>query len=487
MKTPFLGAAYALVSPNAAADRCINLYPEAIPQGGKEAGCMYRAPGTLAIVTVGNGPIRGAWQFGNYGYVVSGSSLYRIDYAWTVTELGTVGGTGSVSMTDNGTQLAVVSEPDMFIYNAVTGVFAQVTDTDFPGAVRVDYIDGYFVFIEPDSQRWWQTQLLDGTSVDPTEFASAEGSPDNLTSIIVDHREVWLFGTNSTEVWQNVGNPDFAFQRIQGAFIEVGCSAPFSVSKMDNTIFWLSQDRRGQGMVYRANGYIPQRISTHAIEYAISTYSDISDAVAYTYQERGHAFYVLTFPTGNATWVYDASTNLWHERAYQNPTTGQLGRHRSNCHMFYNGKHVVGDYEDGTLYDLSVTYYDDDGDLQKWLRSWRALPTGTNTLKRTFQHSLQLDCQTGVGLNGSSDPTNPAYVQGADPQAILRWSDDGGHTWGNEHWRSMGAIGEYGRRVIWRRLGSTEKLRDRVYEVSGTDPVPITLLGAELQASQGAS
>lgn len=478
MKTPFLGAAYELVSPNAAADRCINLYPEAIPQGGKESGCMYRCPGLDLLVTVGDGPVRGLWQFGNYGYVVSGINLYRIDTAYNVEYLGMVGGVGPVSMVDNGIQLAVVAEPEMFIYNAVTNVFSQVTDPDFPGALRVDYVDGYFVFIEPDSQRWWQTQLLDGTSVDPTEFASAEGSPDDLTSIIVDHREVWLFGTNSTEVWQDVGGADFAFQRIQGAFIETGCAAPFSVAKMDNTVFWLSLDRRGQGIVYRANGYMPQRVSTHAIEYAISTYSDVSDAIAYTYQDRGHSFYVLTFPTGNATWVFDVATNLWHERAYMTPSTAELGRHRSNCYMFFNGVHVVGDYENGNLYALSPDVYDDNGSAQKWLRAWRALPTGANNLNRTFQHSLQLDCQSGVGLTTG---------QGSDPQAILRWSDDGGHTWSNEHWRSMGAVGEYGRRVIWRRLGSTEKIRDRVYEVSGTDPVPITLIGAELHASQGVS
>lgn len=478
MKTPFLGAAYQLVSPNAAADRCINLYPETIPQGGKESACMYRCPGTQSILTVGNGPIRGMWVFGGYAYVVSGPQLYKVDTLWNAVELGYVNGNGPVSMTDNGIQLAVVSAPDMFIYNAVTDTFAQVTDPDFPGALRVDYVDGYFVFVEPDSQRWWQTQLLDGTSVDPTEFASAEGAPDNLNSIIVDHREVWLFGESTTEVWQDVGNPDFAFQRIQGAFIETGCAAPFSVAKMDNTVFWLAKDVRGQGMVYRANGYIPQRISTHAIEYAISTYSDISDAVAYTYQDRGHSFYVLTFPSGNATWVYDASTNLWHQRAYMTPFDGALGRHRSNCHMFFNGMHIVGDYENGKLYELSLDIYDDDGDLQKWLRSWRALPTGSNNLNRTFQHSLQLDCESGVGLSSG---------QGSDPQAVLRWSDDGGHTWGNEHWRSMGAVGEYGRRVIWRRLGSTEKIRDRVYEVSGTDPVAITLIGAELHASAGAS
>jgi len=478
VKTPFLGAAYLLRSPNAAANRCLNLYPEAVPEGGNDAGALYRCPGLESLVEAGSGPIRGLWTFGGDGYAVSGQSLYKIDSLWNATELGAVSGNGPVSMADNGTQLFVACNPNGFIYNSSTGVFQQITDLDFPGAGRVGYIDGYFVFTEPGSQRWWQSELLEGTSVDPTEFASAEGDPDDLVSLIVDHREVWLFGTNSTEVWYDVGGADFAFARIQGAFMENGCAATYSVAKLDNSVFWLGKDNRGKGIVYRANGYVPQRVSNHAIEYAISTYSDISDAIAFTYQDGGHSFYFLTFPTGNATWCFDVATNLWHERGYMTPASGAINRHRANCHMFYNGKHVVGDHENGKLYSMSLDVFDDDGDLQKWLRAWRALPPGANNLNRTFQHQLQIDCETGVGL---------VTGQGSDPQVSLRWSDDGGHTWSNEHWRSMGAIGEYGKRVIYRRLGATEKLRDRVYEVSGTDPVRITLLGAQLRATQGAS
>jgi hypothetical protein len=238
---------------------------------------------------------------------------------------------------------------------------------------------------------------------------------------------------------------------------------------MDNGVFWLGKDARGQGIVYRANGYTGQRISTHAVEWHIQTYGNISDAVAYTYQQDGHSFYVLTFPSANKTWVYDVATNAWHERAGW--VNGEFTRHRSNCQMFFNSEVIVGDYENGKLYAFDPTVYADDGQIQRWLRSWRALPTGQNNLRRTAHHSLQLDCESGVGLN---------LGQGDDPQAMLRWSDDGGHTWSNEHWSGMGKIGEYYRRVFWRRLGMTLKLRDRVYEVSGTDPVKIAIMGAEL-------
>ena len=471
MKSPILGGSYVARSVNAADNRMVNLFPEAVPEGsgGKEAGFLLRCPGLRLLATVGSGPIRGLWVTNGIAYVVSGSEFYSLDTDWVSTLIGTVSGSGPVSMADNGTQLFIACNPDGYIYNVSTAVFGQITDVDFPGAGSVGYLDGYFVFNEPDSQKFWVTSLLDGTSVDPLDFASAEGYPDNVIALIVDHREIFLFGTTSVEVWYDAGTPDFPLARIQGAFMEVGCEAAYSVAKLDNSVFWLGSDARGRGIVYRANGYTPARISTNAVEYIIQSYGNISDAIGYTYQQDGHPFYVLIFPSAQATWVYDVSTQLWHERAaFEN---GAFVRHRSNCQMSFNDEVVVGDYEDGRLYAFDLDVYADDDQTQKWLRSWRALPTGQNNLKRSAHHSLQLDAETGVGLNDG---------QGSDPQVMLRWSDDGGHTWSNEHWNSMGAIGTYGTRTIWRRLGMTEKIRDRVYEVSGTDPVKIAIMGAEL-------
>jgi hypothetical protein len=473
MKTPILGSSYVARSVNAADNRMVNLFPEVIPEGGKEAGFLSRCPGLNFLQTVGTGPVRGLWAHQTNGsdfYVASGLQFFKVSsLTGTPTLLGAITGTGQVSIADNGTQLFIACNPDSFIYNETLNTFVQITDIDFPGAVTVGYLDGYFVFNEPDSQKVWVTQLLDGTQVDPLDFASAEGSPDGLVGLIVDHREVWLFGTDSVEVWYDAGLADFPLARIQGAFNEIGCVAAFSIAKLDNGLFWLGTDARGQGIVYRANGYTGQRVSTHAVEYAIAQYGNLADAVAYTYQQEGHAFYVLTFPNGNATWVYDVATQAWHERAGWN--NGEFMRHRSNCQCNFGGNIIVGDYENGNIYTLDLDVYADNNDIQKWLRSWRAIPTGQNNLKRTSQHTLQLDCEAGVGINNG---------QGSDPQVMLRWSDDGGHTWSNEYWQSIGKIGQYFKRVIWRRLGMTLKLRDRVYEVSGTDPVKIAIVGAEV-------
>ena len=506
MKTPILGSAYVARSVNAADAAMINLFPEVVPEGGMEPAFLQRCPGLLRHQIVGTGPIRGLWAHQTRGedfYVVSGFEVYKLTgLDATPIKLGDVTGTGPVSIADNGTQIFFACNPDAFIYDESTDTFGQITDPDFPGAVTVGYLDGYFVFNEPNSQRIWVTQILDGYQIDPLDFASAEGSPDGVVGLIVDHRECWVFGTDSTEVWYNAGGVDFPLAPIQGAFNEIGCVAPHSIAKMDNTVFWLGADARGQGIIYRAIGYNAQRISTHAIEWRIQNYKNMTDAVAYTYQQDGHSFYVISFPTANETWVFDAATNAWHQRSsyaeraviegafeptafdsdaffattYINPASinGDFARHRSNCQCNFQGNIVVGDYDNGNIYTLDPDVYEDNGVAQRWLRTWRALPTGQNNLKRTAHHSLQLECETGVGQS-----TGFAF----DPQVMLRWSDDGGHTWSNEHWASMGKIGATNTRVIWRRLGMTLKLRDRVYEVSGSDPNRIYITGAELLLS----
>lgn len=462
MKTVILGGAYTARSPNAAANRMINLYPEAIPEGGKSLGYLMRCPGLRLLASIGAGPIRGLHTFGGKGYVVSGDELFQFTPVFVATRLGIVSGSGPVSMADNGTQLFIACNPNGYIFNATTVVFQQITDPDFLGAVRVGYLDGYFVFNEPNSQKVWVTSLLNGLAIDPLEYASVEGSPDQLMAVVVDHREAWMFGANSIEIFTNVAALDFPLERIQGAFIEIGCSAPYSIARLDNSLFWLGSDARGGGIVYRAVGYAGQRVSDHALEFAIQSYGNISDAVAYTYQQDGHSFYVITFPGAEKTWAFDVATKKWHERA--GFSNGILTRHRGSCHVYFNGQNIVGDYQYANIYAYDLNTYTDNDNIQKWVRSWRAPGDGVRRIHQT----LQIDIEAGIGTNTG---------QGVDPSIMLRWSDDGGHTWSNEHAMQMGKMGDYQRRAIRRRLGHS---RDRIYEISGTDPVKIAIMGAEL-------
>ena len=225
-------------------------------------------------------------------------------------------------------------------------------------------------------------------------------------------------------------------------------------------------------MVVRSAGYQAQRISTHAIELAIQGYSRIDDAVGFSYQSEGHEFYVLTFPTGNATWVYDAGTQLWHERLWRDPVAATLNRHRAQSVMAFAGRIIVGDWENPYLYEWDLDTYTDDGGILPAIRQVPHQASENNIWQ--FFHKLWLDMETGIGLNGA--------VQGSDPQVSLCWSNDGGHTFGTEVWASAGKIGEYKRRVNWRRLGRS---RDRVFRVLMTDPVKRCWIGAGCEITEG--
>jgi hypothetical protein len=409
---------------------------------------------------------------------VSGNKLYTVTSGMVATERGTLTtSSGPVSMADNGTTFVVV-DGTVNAYKVVlaTLAFSAITfpsdigGVTFAGVDTVAFQDGYFLMNLKGTGKFFITGLND-TTIDPLDFATAEGSPDLLLGLLCDHREVWLFGVGSIEVFYNSGNADFPFERMQGAFIEKGIAAIFSFEKVEDTVFWLGRDRAGQGIVYKAQGYQPQPISTRAVELAIQSYGDISDATAYTYQQNGHTYYVLNFPSANTTWVYDITTGLWHERVYT--YQGEFQRHRANNHVFAFGMHLVGDYENGKLYELSTSTYSDDGAP---ISRQRVTPHVTSELARLFYHKFQLDLEMGVGLDGAG--------QGTDPQVMLRYSDDGGHSWSNEKWASIGKIGERTKRAIWRRLGQS---RDRVFEITITDPVKVVMIGADLDVERAAS
>jgi hypothetical protein len=440
-------------------ERSINWIPELDPDG-RYVIALRGSPGLTSFATVGSGPHRGAIKMGAMVYVISGAEFYQVESDGTATLIGPIVlANARPSMATNGTQIMIAGGPTGYIYT-VAGGLVTISDPDFPGADTVVFQDGYFLFSVPGTGRFMITAAYDGTSVDATEFATAEGHPDDLIALASDHREPWLFGKSSIEVWYNSGNQDFPYERNPSVFIEEGCAAAHSIAKVDNTLFWLG-GLDGEGpTVYRADGYTPRRVSFHGLEERMRKYTTVADAFAYSYREAGHWFYVITFPTSGETWAYDAATGLWHERH-----SWGLTRHRSNTHVYAFGKHLVGDYEDGTLWEQSLDVYDEGGNPLVAERRAKRLH---NDGRYLFIPELELFFDTGLGL---------ATGQGSDPQASLSWSDDGGHTWSNNFFASLGKIGEYKMRVIWRRLGVT---RDRSLRVRVSDPIPRYLVGARV-------
>ncbi len=401
MRIPFIGISYAMRSISFDAQRSVNIYP--IKSEVEDSKAPYGLQGTPGLRTfidfsLPTAGVRGSRQRNNRAFCVVGANLYEIFTDKTSQLIGVLKtDRGVVDMSDNGTQICLVDGPNGYIFNMNTGIFTNIDNDGWRGSYTVDYIDGYFLFADPETQLFYISSINDGTNEDALDFASAEGSPDNLLAVRAVNNEAWLFGTDSVEVFFDSGAFLFPFERVQGAFIKYGCVAKYSPVTTAKTVFWLGGDGDGSGIVFMAKAYQPQRISTFAIENAIQGYGTISDAVGYAYQEGGSYFYVLNFPSANTTWVYDINQNMWHERQYFNITTGLYERHRAQNHMFIFGKHLVGDYAKGIVYEQSLDILDDNGDV---IRRFRTSPHEFDgqDLNYVYYDRFQVDMQVGTGL-----------------------------------------------------------------------------------------
>lgn len=473
MQLPFVGASYQERSRNLDAQACINLFPVLGESGtAKAVAALYGTPGSRKILTLGDSPVRGLHvpTAGSDAIVVSGANVYRLARNMTFRLVGTIdAGADLIGIADNGTQAVIVTGELGYKLDLTSNELTTISDEAFYGADSVDILNTYMLFNRPGTnQFYWSAP--DAVTFDALNFASAESNAEPIIRLFVNHNELLLFKETVTEIWRPTADADLVFARDTNAAIEQGCAAPWSVMDMDNSVFWLGKNKEGAGIVWRLDGYTPRRVSTDAIETAIAGYSDISDARAYAYQQEGHTFYVLTFPTARATWVFDAGTQLWHQRAYLNPATGKLEQHRSNCHMYFAGLHIVGDSRTGALSALDLDYHQDGDDPMPSIRA--AAHVAGPDFTWIIHNRLQIDMETGVGLNTG---------QGSAPVVLLDWSNDGGHTWSNQHPASMGRIGEYNARVRWNRLG---RARDRVYRITISDPVKRVIIGAALNPGE---
>ena len=440
-------------------------------------GVYGSSPATYTVTSIGgSGAVTGLTRTfsGQYTSVPSNNVSTSSDGSGTGLTLTLTFGTGTGSTGNyviNNSQ--TVTSRTMYALN-----FSEIPSTDgaFAGGSTVDVVDNYFVYNRPDTQQFASSDLLSPITYG-LAFASKFTGPDDLVSLIVDHGQIYLLGEKTSEVWADTGTFPFPFQRIPGASSQHGIAAKFSMARFGNSFAYVSRNDRGQAVIVQMNGYFPQRISTHAVENTLVN-QNISDAVAYTYQLEGHECYVVSFPTLNLTWVYDGSTSMWHKWLYCD-NQNNYQRHRSNCAAFFQGSVLVGDWENGQIYRLDPENYTDNGQN---IRRMRRCPHLVTDFQRQYFDELQIQFQPGVGLQGvETFPLGDNDI-GINPQAMLRWSNDGGSTWSNEHWAGIGKVGKYQNRIIWRRLGQA---RDRIYEVVVTDPVKAVIVSANLKASVG--
>ena len=344
--------------------------------------------------------------------------------------------------------------------------FGQITDPGFLGAERIAFIEGWLICNQPGTRTFFTTGPTPYQIIFPPTFYSLkDSSTDNLITLYENNRELWLIGERTSEVWFDAGGADFAFSRIPGVGPQVGCSALNSITRLGVSLCWLASNEQGENMVIITDQYSTMRVSNHAIEHAISQYPVVDDAVGYAYEEEGHIFYMLTFPTADVTWCFDTTTGQWHKRASWDATAGQFHRHRGNAFMNFADLRIVGDYQSGQLHWMSRQVFTDNEGILKCLRRSPHVWQKANR-QRVFFASLQVEFTPGVGLQTG---------QGSDPQAMLRYSDDGGFNWSTEEWVGIGKVGETKNRAMWFLLGYA---RDRVWELSFTDPVQRDIIGS---------
>ncbi len=592
-----VGGSYRSASVSADAQMTMNLYVENIESGmGKSTAALYRTPGLKQLYNLGPAGFRGNGLLTINGrtFAVTGTQFIELlapNLNPNFVVRGAIVNDGKpIFAAVSQTQVVFVSAGNMYVFTLATNAFAQVQAFDqntglgllgTPAQVR--FADGFFFCLIANSSQIQVSNPGDGSTWQGVAQTTVSVFPDSVAAIFENQRLLWVFGATATQPYFDSGNFPFPYDVIQGAKIEQGIAAPASPVKADNSIFWMGQDERGSGIFWRADGYTPRRISTHAMEYEWSTYPTIADLVTYSYQEQGHTFIVLNFPTAQKTWCYDVATGEWLQKGFWNAQAGNFTMHRAFCHTFNPalGGHLVGDPTTGAVYQQSSGILSDFGNP---IRRVRRAPHIAKEEARIFHAELQVAVETGLGpqfqgaavptiipmldasgalrsfqmgengifqapldpagdissaetlfINDEANTTSwritisalgvisatlqaryidsypvaipfvsilgdqnwtlellnlgggiadlvaiPQGIVGRGPLMTLKWSNDGGHSWSDGIDRDCGQAGEYRTRVIWRRLGQA---RDRVYEISMTDPADWKIVDAYLFTS----
>lgn len=519
----FCGGSYTAQSILADCQRTLNLFPEINESGdGVSAKWLSPTPGLKVLVTL-DGPPRGMFEFNGRCFAAGKFNFYEILPTFAasgalVSATASVLNSGTplandflpVSIAANENQLLIASGGFVYVYylnamadsvtgnNIPAGTFTQVPQSAFTLASgnapvkQVLFANSYFLALIANSQSVQVSNLLDGANWIPggsivggvytggvATQLTVSLFADNVISMAADHLYVWLFGRKQSIPYLASGDLNI-FSPVTGYLLEQGSLATFATVNLDNSIFWLGLDSRGSLMAWRMNGITPMRVSNHANEFIWQNYNKATDAVGYSYQDGGHSFWVIRFPSANngngATWVFDAATALWHERDFLNTQTGQSLAHPSTCHAFAFGQHLVGDWNTANVYWQDLSWLDNAGVPIERLRRAPHL-----TLEQEWiRHDrFELQIENGVGW-ASTDPNHNLGGAGQPPFVGLRYSDDGGRTWSNMQWRSFGFMGQYKARAYWTRLG---RARDRVYEISCSEPVPVRIIDAFVNGS----
>lgn len=439
--------------------RCINLFPENITGEVDSKVALINTSGLRLLTSIGTGPHRGMVEHLGDIFVVTRNQLYKYSSTGAKTLIGTINTSGgAVSMASNGVsggEIIIVDGVDGWTYDGTT--LATISDVDFPASpTKVLFFDGYFIVLDDNSDYFYLSAAYDGTTWSSLDKARTERDPDNILALAAHDRILWLIGETTTELWYNSGN-DFPFDPVPNSIIEVGIHAPDSLSHVgDEGLVWLASDEKGKLQVVKSEGSKVKSVTPSSIQSIFETYATTDDAVGFSYQERGHVFYQITFPVERKTWVYDLGADAWHEKK-----DFVSLRHRAQTYIFFNKMHIVGDFENGNIYELDTGTYTDNGET-----IYREFTTSHVADKgQLLRHNyLELVVETGA--------TTLLSGQGSSPIISMEFSDDDGNTWSNARSKSLGVLGAYKKNIRWTHLGTT---RNRIYRFTLSDPIRIRI------------
>lgn len=446
------------------AQRHLNLYAEIQREAEKAKVVFYGTPGlNLNSATLGDTPNRGWIAVGDVFYMVHRGTFYEVDNAFTMTNRGTLSTTsGKVSLAYDGAVILIVDGTAGYTYAVATTTFALVVDPQFPnGANTCTWLDGQFIVDDGGGDSFYISP--DGTAWDALDFATAESNPDGLVRVFSDNGQVVLAGGQTTEYWGNNGGTDFPFTPIKGATQEFGLVARWSLCKWNAGIAGLFKaSSNAQAQVMFIQGYVPKPISNPEMDFIFNGYATISDATAYSYMLGGHPMFQINFPTALKSWLYDGLSGLWSPLEYGLNEE----RHRGELALPFINRTLIADFENGNIYTLDPDAYTDNGAAIAREIISRHVFHGND---RVIVDELYADMETGVGLVSG---------QGVSPVATLQISKNNGHTWGAMLTTTIGAIGKYLTRVVWRRLGLG---RDWTFKIRVTDPVKVVFTFAAMK------
>lgn len=486
MRIPITGPSFQHASQATNNQKSVNVFttdpgPNGIGNDGQNRqATLLLSPGLRLLVDLGAGALRGLFTVGENIYAAVGNKIYRIVMNHITRELvsstllGTIGTTtGSVYFINNPTQILVTDESTTgYIITIATNAFTAIADLDFRGAKHITYLNGYFIYFPPGTAVMYTSALNDGTTWDAIDAATAEMRPDNLVGLGITKGELWAFGEETVEVWYNTANPTaFPLTPRIGSQIDVGCGATDSIVSIDNILMWLDsrgyivQSDNSPFIRDQSSGYALKIVSDDAINNLIASFSVKEDAKAITYNDRGHIMYQISFPTENKTLVFDHTTQQWHEKAYYNTARDQLECHLAHYHTRFHNLNIVGGGRDGKVYIMHKDYLTDNNTNIHRIR-WSAYQQ--NEFKQVGIDRFELRVNTGFA------------GQGENPQISMRYSNDNGHSWSNSESRELGRVGEYGKRIQWNRLGSSNNW---LFEIATKDAVDFAIIEAAIDVS----